>query len=46
MAHKEIGLAKFDEIMRQIIEKGAVVEAPSKMMGNRVIAMVAPGKKK
>lgn len=45
MAHKEIGLAKFDEIMKQLIEKGAVVESPSKMMGNRVIAMVAPGKK-
>jgi translation initiation factor IF-3 len=46
MAHKEIGLAKFDEIMKKIIESGAVVEAPSKFMGNRVIAMVAPGKKK
>jgi translation initiation factor IF-3 len=46
MAHKEIGLAKFDEIMKQVLEKGAVVEAPAKFMGNRVIAMVAPGKKK
>ncbi len=46
MAHKEIGLAKFDEIMKSVIEKGAVVESPSKFMGNRVIAMVAPGKKK
>ena len=46
MAHKEIGLGKFDEIVRVLVEKGAVIEAPSKMMGNRVIAMVAPGKKK
>ena len=46
MAHKEIGLGKFDEIVRQVLEKGAVIESPSKMMGNRVIAMVAPGKKK
>jgi translation initiation factor IF-3 len=46
MAHKEIGLAKFDEIMKTVIDKGAIVESPSKFMGNRVIAMVAPGKKK
>jgi len=46
MAHKDLGLAKFDDIVRQILEKGAVIESPSKMMGNRVIAMVAPGKKK
>ncbi len=46
MAHKEIGLAKFDEIVRSVVEKGAVIEAPAKFMGNRVIAMVAPGKKK
>lgn len=46
MAHKEIGLAKFDEIVKTVVEKGAVIEAPSKFMGNRVIAMIAPGKKK
>lgn len=46
MAHKELGLAKFDDIVKAILEKGAVIESPSKMMGNRVIAMVAPGKKK
>jgi translation initiation factor IF-3 len=46
MAHKDLGLAKFDEIVKQVLEKGAVIESPSKMMGNRVIAMVAPGKKK
>jgi translation initiation factor IF-3 len=46
MAHKELGLAKFDEIVKAVVDKGAVIEAPSKMMGNRVIAMVAPGKKK
>lgn len=46
MAHKEIGLAKFDEIVRSVVDKGAVIEAPAKFMGNRVIAMVAPGKKK
>ncbi len=46
MAHKEIGLSKFDEIVKTMVEKGAVIEAPSKFMGNRVIAMLAPGKKK
>jgi len=46
MAHKEIGLAKFDEIVKAVLEKGAIIEAPAKFMGNRVIAMVAPGKKK
>jgi translation initiation factor IF-3 len=46
MAHKEIGLSKFDEIVRAVIEKGAIIEAPAKFMGNRVIAMVSPGKKK
>jgi translation initiation factor IF-3 len=46
MAHKDLGLAKFDEIMKSVLEKGAVVESPAKLMGNRVIAMVAPGKKK
>jgi translation initiation factor IF-3 len=46
MAHKDLGLAKFDDIVKQVLDKGAVIESPSKMMGNRVIAMVAPGKKK
>ncbi len=46
MAHKELGLAKFDEIIKLIVDKsGAVVEAEPKMMGNRCNAMVAPGKK-
>lgn len=46
MAHKDIGLGKFNEILKQIAEKGAVVESAPKFMGNRVIAMIAPGKKK
>lgn len=46
MAHKEIGLGKFDEIIKLIQEKAdALVEANPKMMGNRCHAMVAPGKK-
>lgn len=47
MAHKDIGLGKFNEIIVKIQEEaGAVVESPVKMMGNRAIAMVAPNKKK
>lgn len=46
MAHKELGLGKFSEIIKQISEKtGAIVEAEPKMMGNRCHAMVSPGKK-
>jgi len=47
MAHKDIGLTKFREIIATVIEEsGAVVESPMKMMGNRAIAMLAPDKKK
>lgn len=46
MAHKEIGLSKFREIIAGIVEDyGAVVESPLKMMGNRAISMIAPSKK-
>ncbi len=46
MAHKHIGLEKFNEIIASVVEQtGAVVESPVKMMGNRAIAMVAPAKK-
>lgn len=45
MAHKDLGLGKFQEIIDNIItESGAVIEAPLKMMGNRAICMIAPGK--
>ena len=47
MAHKDIGLGKFKEIIAGIVEeKDAVVESPLKMMGNRAICMIAPSKKK
>lgn len=46
MAHKEIGLGKFKEIIAKVVEdSGAVVESPLKMMGNRAISMLAPPKK-
>lgn len=47
MAHKEIGLGKFNEIIKDVVEQtGASVESPVKMMGNRAISMLAPSKKK
>jgi translation initiation factor IF-3 len=46
MAHKDIGKERFQEILNMVIEHGAVVESPLKMMGNRIIVMVAPAKKK
>lgn len=46
MAHKDIGLDKFKEIIAGVVEQtGAVIESPMKMMGNRAIAMLAPDKK-
>ena len=45
MAHKDIGIDKFKEIIAKVIEMGAVVESHQKMMGNRIIAMVGPAKK-
>lgn len=47
MAHKDLGLTKFREIIANIQEEsGAVIESPMKMMGNRAICMIAPTKKK
>lgn len=46
MAHIEIGLEKFTQIIQKIVaEFGAVVESEAKRMGNKVQAMVAPSKK-
>lgn len=46
MAHKDIGLTKFKEIIATVVEEAeAVVESDLKMMGNRAIAMLAPKKK-
>jgi translation initiation factor IF-3 len=47
MAHKDLGLEKFKAILAEIVENsGALVESAPKFMGNRVISMVAPQKKK
>ncbi len=45
MAHKDIGLDKFANILKSILELGAIIEAEPKLMGNKMIGMVAPDKK-
>lgn len=47
MAHKHIGLEKFNDIIDHVVqESDATLESPVKMMGNRAISMLAPSKKK
>lgn len=46
MAHKEIGQNKFKDIINTVVEFGAQVESEPKMMGNRIITILAPTKKK
>lgn len=46
MAHKDIGLTKFSEILKTVESFGGSVETPQKMMGNRCIVVVAPVKTK
>jgi translation initiation factor IF-3 len=45
MSYRDAGMEKFKTIMAQIVEMGAVVEADPKMMGNRIIAILASTKK-
>lgn len=46
MAHKDVGKAKFDTIIETVIGFGAIIESEPKMMGNRIITIVSPDKKK
>lgn len=45
MSYRDAGMEKFKSIMAQITEMGAIVEAEPKMMGNRIIAILASTKK-
>lgn len=45
MSYRDAGMEKFKSIIAQIVEMGAVVESEPKMMGNRIIAIVASVKK-
>ncbi len=47
MAYKDMGKEKFEGILSGVCETAeAVIESPIKMMGNRIITIVAPSKKK
>ncbi|MFG1498686.1 translation initiation factor IF-3 [Halobacteriovorax sp. XZX-3] len=47
MAYKDMGKEKFEAILNGVCEEAdGVIESPIKMMGNRIITIVAPGKKK
>ena len=45
MAYRDAGLEKFKNILEGICEYGATIESPPKIMGNRIITIMAPDKK-
>jgi len=45
MAYRDAGFEKFKGIIKMVEEMGSVVESHPKMMGNRIITIVAPDKK-
>ncbi len=45
MAYRDAGLEKFKGILAGICEYGATEESPAKLMGNRIISIIAPDKK-
>jgi translation initiation factor IF-3 len=45
MAYKDAGMEKFRTIVEQVIQMGAQLEAEPKLMGNRIIAILASIKK-
>lgn len=45
MAYKDIGTEKFRGIVQQVEDMGATMESEFKLMGNRIITILAPDKK-
>ncbi len=45
MAYRDQGMLKFKDILAAVEEMGSQIEAEPKMMGNRIITIVAPTKK-
>ncbi len=45
MAYRDMGMDKFKGIIDSVIEMGSIVESEPKLMGNRIIAILAPDKK-
>lgn len=46
MAYQKTGLEKFKQVIQQICDHGATVEEEPRIMGNRIISMLNPEKKK
>jgi translation initiation factor IF-3 len=46
MAYRDAGMEKFKGIMAMVVEMGAIVDSNPKMMGNRIITIVAASQKK
>jgi translation initiation factor IF-3 len=46
MAYRDAGMEKFRGIIHIALEAGAAIESEPKLMGNRILAILAPGKKK
>lgn len=45
MSYKDAGMEKFKGIIEQIVKMGAIVESEPKLMGNRIITILASTKK-
>lgn len=45
MSYRDAGMAKFKTIVEQILLMGATIESEPKLMGNRIIAILASTKK-
>ena len=46
MAYMDQGMVKFHDIITKVIEFGGLIESEPKKLGNRIITIVAPDKKK
>jgi len=44
MSYKDMAMEKFKHFMNELAQSGGIVEAEPKMMGNRLIAIMAPAK--
>ena len=45
MAYKEAGIERFNGIIASLMDLGVIVESEGKMVGNRIITILAPNKK-
>lgn len=45
MAYRDAGMEKFKDIINGVVEYGAQIESVPKIMGNRIITILAPDKK-